>query len=50
MDDEYLLNNLIVYIEKEIVTTFNTDSIIVEYESIKKATSATFLELENDSK
>ena len=36
MDDEFLLDNLVVYIEKEIVTTFNIDSIIVEFESKKK--------------
>ena len=37
IDDEFLSNNLVVYIEKEIATTFSTYSIIAKFESINKS-------------
>ncbi|XP_016185695.1 uncharacterized protein LOC107627370 [Arachis ipaensis] len=36
MADEFLANNLVIYIEKEIAATFSTNSIIDDFESRKK--------------
>ncbi|KAL1309523.1 hypothetical protein AAHE18_17G184000 [Arachis hypogaea] len=36
MADEFLADNLVIYIEKEIAATFSTDSIIDDFESRKK--------------
>ncbi|XP_057734603.1 uncharacterized protein LOC130950059 [Arachis stenosperma] len=36
MADEFLVDNLVIYIEKEIAATFSTDSIIDDFESRKK--------------
>ncbi|XP_025617098.1 uncharacterized protein [Arachis hypogaea] len=36
MADEFLTDNLVIYIEKEIAATFSTDSIIDDFESRKK--------------
>ena len=36
MADEFLSNNLVVYIEKEIVENFTTDSILDDFRSLKE--------------
>jgi len=35
MDDEFLANNLVVYIEREIVESFNLDSILDDFVSLR---------------
>ena len=36
MEDEFLLDNLAVYIEKKITENFTTDSILDEFRSLKE--------------
>lgn len=36
MEDEFLANNLIVYIEREIVENFSSDSILDDFSSLKE--------------
>jgi hypothetical protein len=36
IEDEFLTNSLMLYIEREIVTTFSTDSIINDFHDMKK--------------
>ena len=36
MEDEFLLDNLVVYIEKEITENFTTDSILDDFRSLKE--------------
>jgi hypothetical protein len=36
MDDEFLANNLVVYIEIKIVENFNSDSILDDFSSLKQ--------------
>jgi hypothetical protein len=36
MDDEFLANNLVVYIERKIVENFNSDSILDDFSSLKQ--------------
>ena len=36
MEDEFLADNMIIYIEKEIVETFSYDSIIDEFSDLKE--------------
>jgi hypothetical protein len=35
MDDEFLANNLVVYIEREIAESFNSDSILDDFASLR---------------
>ena len=36
MEDEFLSDNLVVYIEKEIAENFTTDSILNDFRSLKE--------------
>jgi len=36
MEDEFLADNMIIYIEKEIAENFSSDSIIDEFRDLKK--------------
>ena len=36
MEDEFLLDNLVVYIKKEITENFTTDSILDDFRSLKE--------------
>jgi hypothetical protein len=36
MDDEFLVNSLVVYIEREISESFNLDSILDDFVSLKR--------------
>ena len=36
MEDEFLSDNLVVYIEKEIAENFTTDSILDDFKSLKE--------------
>ena len=36
MEDDFLANNLVVYIEREIAETFTTDSILEDFVNLKE--------------
>ena len=40
MEDEFLMDSLIVYIENEIATKFSIDSIIDDFRDLKNASSS----------
>ena len=35
MEDEFLTNNMVIFIEREIAETFNSDSIIDDFKDLK---------------
>jgi len=45
MEDEFFADNMMLYIEKEIVDQFNSDSIIDEYKTLKDRNVKFFIEV-----